>query len=258
MADLPNQFLWFELLTQNSVAATRFYGDVMGWRTDVWDGGAVPYTLLIADDDVIGGMITLPKGARKHGPLPHWLGYVGVADVDRSTEQAQRLGATMLFPPTDIPGVGRFSVMTDPQGASIALYTPRGDAPPASMAPKPGHMIWHELVTTDPDGAWTFYSGMFDWHQVEAIQTDKQGKYQMFGTGKRTLGGIITKPADMPGPSAWLYYTTVDDLDAALRRVKANGGRVLNGPMEVPGGDHVAQCMDPQGAIFALHRSRPA
>ncbi|KAF0192719.1 MAG: cfp30B: 27 kDa antigen Cfp30B [Gammaproteobacteria bacterium] len=258
MANLNNQFLWFELLTQNSARAAKFYRNVIGWRTDVWEGGAVPYTLLIADDDVIGGIITLPKGARKQGALPHWLGYVCVTDVDASTDRAQQLGASLLFPATDIPDVGRFSVINDPQGAGIALYTPLADAPSANTAPQRGRMIWHELVTTDPDAAWNFYHELFGWNRTDAIQTEQQGTYQMFGTGGRTLGGIIAKPADMPGPPAWLYYTTVDSLDAALTRVAANGGRVLNGPMEVPGGDVVAQCMDPQNAIFALHQIRPA
>jgi predicted enzyme related to lactoylglutathione lyase len=60
----------------------------------------------------------------------------------------------------------------------------------------------------------------------------------------------------MTAPPHWLYYVKVDDLDAALERVKERGGQVLNGPMDVPGGDRVAQCLDPQGAAFALHGSK--
>jgi len=63
------------------------------------------------------------------------------------------------------------------------------------------------------------------------------------------------KPVDMPAPPHWLYYAHLDDLDAALERVKRAGGQVVNGPMEVPGGDRVAQILDPQGAMFALHES---
>lgn len=258
MADFADEFLWFELLTEDSRRATRFYRDVIGWKTDVWEGGAVPYTLLIADTDVVGGMITLPKGARKQGSLPHWLGYVGVPDVDAAAANAQRLGAALLFAATDIPDVGRFAVITDPQGAAVALYTPLADAPPVNTAPRHGRVIWHELVTTDPDAAWAFYQQVFGWQKTEAIPTQDQGTYQMFGVHGRTLGGFTTKPADMPGPSVWLYYITVDALDAALKRVKTGGGRVLNGPMDVPGGDRVAQCLDPDGAVFALHEVRRA
>lgn len=253
MADFTSEFVWFELLTENASRAGKFYSHVIGWSTDVWEGGAVPYTLLQAQDGVVGGMITLPKGARKQGALPHWLGYVGVDDLDGATDKAQRLGATLLFAPTEIPDVGRFAVVTDPQGAAIALYTPLADAPPVNTTPRPGRMIWHELVTTDVDAAWTFYEALFGWHKTETIATEREGPYQMFGIRGRTLGGIVTKPAAMPGLSTWLYYTTVKDLDIALKRVKSGGGRVLNGPMEVPGGDRVAQCADMDGATFALH-----
>jgi predicted enzyme related to lactoylglutathione lyase len=77
----------------------------------------------------------------------------------------------------------------------------------------------------------------------------------MYGLGDKTMGGIYNKPAEMPGPPMWLYYTVVPDVNEAAEKVKAKGGQVLNGPMEVPGGsgDMIAQCMDPQGAPFAIH-----
>jgi predicted enzyme related to lactoylglutathione lyase len=67
---------------------------------------------------------------------------------------------------------------------------------------------------------------------------------------------MFTKPADMPMPPNWLYYIRVPNADEAVERVKALGGQVLNGPMDVPGGDRIAQCLDPQGAAFAVH-ARP-
>ena len=77
--------------------------------------------------------------------------------------------------------------------------------------------------------------------------------YHMYGRpGGPTLGGMYTRSPEMP-VSAWLLYATVPDIDAAVEAVKAGGGQLLNGPMEVPGGDRVAQCTDPQGAAFALH-----
>ena len=79
------------------------------------------------------------------------------------------------------------------------------------------------------------------------------GTYQMFGRGKGPIGGMMNKPPDMPAPPHWLYYITVDDVDAAIKRVERHGGQLLNGPMDVPGGDRVAACMDPQGGAFALH-----
>jgi hypothetical protein len=74
----------------------------------------------------------------------------------------------------------------------------------------------------------------------------------MYGQGDRTLGGMFDKSEDMPGPPSWLYYTTVDDIDRTVEKVREKGGQVLNGPMEVPGGK-IAQCLDPQGAMFAVY-----
>jgi predicted enzyme related to lactoylglutathione lyase len=115
-----------------------------------------------------------------------------------------------------------------------------------------GHFSWHELMAGDVEAAFRFYSQLFGWQKTEAIQ-GPMGTYQMYGKGGRTFGGMMTRPKDYPAPPHWLYYVKVGDLDAALGRVKAGGGQVLHGPMEVPGGTRVAQCVDPQGAAFALH-----
>jgi uncharacterized protein len=70
------------------------------------------------------------------------------------------------------------------------------------------------------------------------------------------MGGMFNKTAEMPGPPAWTHYVMVDSVDRAVDAVKARGGQVLVGPMEVPGGDWIAQCMDPQGAVFAVHAKK--
>ena len=80
------------------------------------------------------------------------------------------------------------------------------------------------------------------------------GIYQTFSRGAHQIGGMMTLPPDV-GPPSWLYYVRVADLDDALSKIEEGGGKILNGPMEVPDGDRVAQCMDPQGAAFAIHWS---
>jgi predicted enzyme related to lactoylglutathione lyase len=77
------------------------------------------------------------------------------------------------------------------------------------------------------------------------------GTYQIFSADGQMIGGMFTKPPAVPAPF-WLYYFVVDAIDAAIERVKAGGGQILNGPMEVPGGDWIIQGRDPQGAMFAL------
>jgi len=156
----------------------------------------------------------------------------------------------------DIPEVGRFAVISDPQGAAIAIFTPKGDAPGHDGMPNVGEFSWHELTTTDHERAYAFYQKLFGWDQTDAVDMGDAGVYQMYGRGGVPLGGMWTKPADLPMPPNWLYYIRVPNADEAAERVKALGGQVLNGPMDVPGGDRIAQCMDPQGAAFAVHSRR--
>jgi predicted enzyme related to lactoylglutathione lyase len=77
------------------------------------------------------------------------------------------------------------------------------------------------------------------------------GAYQIFSIGGQAVGGMMNKPPMVPVPN-WLYYINVADIDAAIDRVKTGGGQILNGPMQVPGGDWIIQGKDPQGAMFAL------
>ena len=161
------------------------------------------------------------------------------------------LGGRVYVEPQDMPTVGRFAVIADPQGANIAVYKPAQAM--ASHEAKPGEFCWSELMTTDQGGAFGFYSAVFGWEKVGEFDMGPMGTYVLFGRGEKQLGGMMTIPAGQPMPTAWLYYVDVADLDAAIGRATRMGAKVLNGPHEVPGGARVVQLMDPQGAAFALH-----
>jgi len=254
MAAHINQFVWYELATTDVAAAQAFYTDVIGWTSEPFDGANEPYIMWVTDGGPVGGLMLIPEAAKQQGAPPHWSAYIGVADVDAEAKKAEGLGATLVVPPTDIPNAGRFAVIFDPQMAAICLFQPLQEET-IMAGDLPGRFSWRELTTSDPDGAWDFYSQMFGWSKADAMDMGEMGTYQMFSTRPddcRT-GGMMQLPADAEYRSNWLYYITVADLDAALARVTALGGKVLNGPMEVPGGSRVAQCLDPQGAAFALH-----
>ena len=82
------------------------------------------------------------------------------------------------------------------------------------------------------------------------------GTYLLFSAGGQTIGGMSTKPPTAPMPF-WLYYFNVGDIDAAAKRVKAGGGKILEGPLEARGDNRIVRCTDPQGAMFALRAGRP-
>jgi predicted enzyme related to lactoylglutathione lyase len=252
MPQSHGHFAWYELMTTDTAAAKAFYGAVAGWGIQDADMPGMDYGMFTAGSTAIGGVMELPESARAAGAPPHWMGYVHVDDVDASADQAGRLGGTLYVPPTDIPEVGRFAVIADPQGASIALYKSASPAPEAAdTAMRPGHMGWHELYAADWEAVYPFYEALFGWRKDEAVPMGEMGTYQLFTPGGPAIGGMITKPPHLPVPF-WLYYIATDAIDAAKDRVTAAGGRVLYGPMEVPGGAFIVQAMDPQGAMFAL------
>ncbi len=244
-------FVWYELTTTDAQAAKAFYADVVGWGLRDASMPGAAYTLFTAGEDPVAGLMALPAEARKMGAQPLWMGYVGVDDVDAATDRLQRLGGAVYVPPTDVADVSRYSVVTDPQAATLALvkWLNPGQQPPAAPTTL-GHVGWHALSAVNWEKAFAFYGELFGWQKVDA---DVAGisTYQLFSAAGQTIGSMSTKPPAAPMPF-WLYYFNVGDIDAAVERVKAGGGKILEGPVEAPGDKRIARCTDPQGAMFAL------
>jgi uncharacterized protein len=248
------RFLWYELTTTDSEAAEVFYAKVMGWGTRDASVRGTIYTLFTIGDTPVSGLMKLPVDARKMGAKPRWIGYVGVNDVDATADRIKQLGGAVHVPPTDIPNISRFSVVADPQMATLALVKPNPWPEEPPELSNPGRVGWHELLAADSKKAFVFYSELFDWRRPDA-DIGPMGTYQLFSAAGQTIGGMFTKPPMVP-VAFWLYYFNVDDIDAAAERVKAGGGQILEGPLEVPGGRRVTRCTDPQGAMFALTGQR--
>ena len=122
--------------------------------------------------------------------------------------------------------------------------------------PQIGEFSWHELATHDQPAAFRFYEKLFGWEKTSAMDMGPGGVYQMYGRAGVPMGGMFNKPAEMPGPPSWLHYIRVDDVNRAVDVTNGRGGKIVNGPMEVPGGDWIAQGMDPQGGMFAVHAKK--
>jgi predicted enzyme related to lactoylglutathione lyase len=137
MSSPQGQFVWHDLMTTDLGAAQSVYGGVVGWGTQPWqqDGS---YTLWMAGEMPVGGCMALPAEVKAAGVPPHWLTYVGAQDVDATAAQAASLGGKVLKAPEDIPSVGRFAVLADPQGAVLCVYAPAPNLPPPSGAPSVG------------------------------------------------------------------------------------------------------------------------
>jgi predicted enzyme related to lactoylglutathione lyase len=247
----PGRFVWYDLITTDPKSAQAFYGKVVGWGAQEAPM-PFPYTLFTLDGVPIGGMTVQPDPVRQSGAPPSWMGHVAVADVDATVAKATSLGGKVLVAPTDIPNTGRSAVIADPQGAVIGIFrTAQPDTTPEPPPMMPGRPAWHELLTTDHEKAFAFYSALFGWTKDTPVDMGPMGIYQLFAAGGPAIGGMFNKPPMIPA-CFWLYYIAVSDIDAAAERVKAEGGQITNGPMEVPGGAWIYQAMDPQGAHFAL------
>jgi predicted enzyme related to lactoylglutathione lyase len=246
-AEIRGRFVWHELMTTDPQAAGAFYAKVLPWKTQ--PSGMPDYTLWVSGKTQTGGLMAQPESARQAGAPPSWLVYIGTPDVDATTAAAERLGGRVLKAAADIPNVGRFAVLSDPQGAAFAVFTP-GSAP-ASSAPSTD-FSWHELATSDLQGALAFYSELFGWVRGPAHDMGPAGTYQLIEHGGTQVGGFY-KLMDASKAPQWLTYIQVASVDKAAAAAKAAGGRVTQGPMEVPGGSRIAQILDPQGGAFAVH-----
>lgn len=242
---IRGRFVWHELVTADPPAAHRYYNDVFHWKTAHWDANP-DYTMFSTQGEHIGGSAKLEKGH------PHWLHYIGTPDLDATIEQATSLGAKVLTGATTIADDSRFAVLTDPQGALFAIYSTSKPQAEDRM-PRRGEYSWLELAATKADDALHFYSALFGWERIAAHDMGPMGMYYIIGRNGRQIAGAFDKPADMPGAPAWLGYVRVKDLQTAVSKAKAGGGKLVNGPMEVPGGDWIAQFVDPQGVEFAVH-----
>lgn len=255
MAHLHGRFAWYELATTDMESAKAFYGDVLGWGTQDVPASGPAYTLFTAGGAAVSGLMELPKEATTSGLRPSWLGYVCVDDVNAAANRIEELGGAVHVPPTEIPNVSRFSIGVDPQMATIALLKwLNGDQQQPAELDAPGRVGWHELLAADWEQAFAFYRELFGWQKAQT-DTGAVGTYQLFSAAGETIGGMYTKPAMEPVPF-WLYYFNVGDIDVAMKRVKAGGGTILTGPIEVPGRRWIARCTDPQAAIFALMGKR--
>jgi hypothetical protein len=245
--------VWYDLMSTDPAKAVAFYTKLIGWTMTPmpYEGGS--YEMWTGPRGPLGGVMQLPEEAKQMGAPPHWLMYVGTPDAAATVKQAESLGAKVYVRPRPIPGIGEFAVLADPQGAMFAIYCSDKPATDEVAPALVGEVRWHELATSDPAGAWTFYSSLFDWQKGEAHDMGPLGLYQTWGRPgwPMGIGAMYPRPKEIP-VSCWLLYVRIPDIRVAVAAVKALGGQVMMEPMEVPGGSWVAPCMDPTGAAFAL------
>ncbi|TGD42720.1 VOC family protein [Pseudotabrizicola sediminis] len=239
---------WYELTASEIPASTAFYGPVMDWQFKDSGVPGFAYTVATKGDAMTAGLMGPDT------PMPEfWMVYFAVDDCDATAARVTALGGAIHRAPEDVPGTGRFAIVTDPQGAVFGLMQPEDGQPGTaySLSMQVGHANWHELQTSDPAAALTFYTTLLGWTAGQAMDMGAEGIYQMVCLPHGDIGGLM--PLSQPGiPPHWLPIFGTDSIAAAMARIASGGGTTLHGPMEVPGGAFVCYAADPHGATFGL------
>lgn len=244
---LVGKFIWHENYSNDVDAAKKFYADLFGWEYETWEPGEADYSMVKVGEQMHAGFLGVQGGAP-----PHWLGIVQVENCDETAKQVESAGGQIYAGPLDIPEVGRFVVIGDPQGAAVGAIAPRDDAP--DTPPAEGVFVWDELQTSDVEGAKSFYGEVFGWTSAD-MDMGENSTYTMFKrAGDVDVGGAYQMSGDSPAPPHWLAYIGCDDVDATASRTTELGGMALLQPVDVPGVGRLAVLQDPQGAVFGIFK----
>lgn len=232
-------FSWVDLGTPDVAAAMPFYAGVFGWEFETESGDGPRYTICRLDADAVCGLYEGP------GTSSNWTNYVTVEDAEMVATRAREVGGHVVEEPFDVLDAGRTAVLRDPQGAVFAVWQPRGRIG-AERVNDVGCLCMNELVTTDVEAAASFYQRLFGW--TTEISAAAGGFSMIFNRGNINAA-VFAAPA---GTQAhWRPCFTVEDAEAAVRRVEELGGEQLLAPVEIGHGS-LAMVRDPQDAVFTV------
>ena len=246
----PGQFVWRDLMTTDPAGAAAFYAAVFGWTVIETDLGPLGTHRLFqeADEVGIGGIIPIPAGK---GYPSSWVSYIATPNLDRVIRRAKGGGGVVHVGAAEIPGLGRYALIEDPQGAGFGAIHLAADAPDRR---DPAAHGWDELCTTDLPAAVAFYRELFA-YETEEMPLGDAGTYTLLRAGgdgpEARKAGAMAKPEWLP-TSAWVVYFSTADIDAARARIEPQGGALLGPVTTVPGQGRVCAARDTTGALFYL------
>lgn len=243
MATGAGRFVWRELMTSDIEGAKAFYGALFGWAwAEMPMDGAHTYWIGSLGEEGVCGVMGLMGS-----PTPFWASYLRVDDVDATTARVPELGGALCLPPRDIPGVGRFSMVTDPAGAPVMLFQGANPEPPVTP-PGPSAFCWESCRSTDPERSRAFYEALVGWTSTPMMP----GMYLM-SAPEGMVADLGATPAGVP--SHWSTHVAVADLAATRAKVEALGGTILAAEVPVPGFGRMCTFQDPQGAYLSIFQA---
>ncbi|HSE80701.1 MAG TPA: VOC family protein [Gaiellaceae bacterium] len=238
------RFVWHDHLSADPEAARRFYGELLGWETEIASMGEFDYPMIKVGAQTHGGF-----GPAQGGAPAHWLGHVLVDDADDAVRRVEAAGGTVIAPAMDIPDIGRWAVGADPQGAVVSLFAAAGG--PTSGE---GVFVWDELMTTDVEAAKRYYGEVVGWDSRD-MDMGNDFVYTIFSSGGADRAGGMPIPPQAEGnPPAWMTYLGTDDIDATAEKARSLGAMIMQQPWDVPTVGRLAILVDPTGAVVGLFK----
>lgn len=245
----PGTPCWIDLATPDQDAAAEFYGGLFGWSVEADENAEETggYRVAMLKGQAIGGVMRLMQ----EGQPPAWSTYICVEDADATVAKAREAGGAVMVEPMDVLDYGRMAFLVDPTGAVVGLWQP-GRNIGAGLVNEPGALSWNELETRDPDAAKAFYGAVFGWG-FEDHEMPGMGTYTEWKLRGSTIGGMADITGRVPDevPAHWMVYFAVEDADSTVEQIKAGGGEVRFGPVDISAG-RFAMAADPWGAAFAV------
>ena len=246
----PGEPCWIDLLSSDTDAAERFYGELFGWTAESAGpeyGGYVNFSL---DGTRVAGMMGLTP---EMGPMPDaWSIYLASTDTRATLDAAVANGGGVMMAATDIPLIGVMGYATDPGGAAVGVFQATGDVAFGYDLQTVGAPGWFELFTKDFAPTVTWYEQTFGWTTSAVGDTD-EFRYSTLGAGDDQRAGVMDASAFLPPdvPAHWSVYFRVADIDATVATATKRGGKVVAPPEDTPYGK-LATLTDPNGAVFKL------
>lgn len=241
---------WADGVSTDAASGKQFYMDLMGWTAEDLpiDEHSV-YTMFRLDGRSVAGFVQMLPQMQAQGIPSHWQTYITVDDVDALAPKVTELGGTVVAEPFDVFDNGRMIALTDPTGATVALWQ-ANNHPGAEVVNKPGAMCWNELYTRDIERAEAFYGALLGW-TFEPM--DGPMTYHFIQNNGRMNGGVMVMPDDLADvPPHWLINWSVADVEAALAKLKDLGGSPRTGIEKAEGIGRFVVFSDPQGAVSVL------
>jgi hypothetical protein len=245
----PGTPCWVELATPDIEASASFYGDLLGWEVPEMPNSAElgGYRRAKLGGKDVAGVAPLMQ----EGQPPSWNTYVSVEDAKATLAKVGEAGGNVMVDAMDVMDLGTMGVFADPTGAVCGVWQP-GTFAGAQLVNEYGGFGWNELGTRDVATAKAFYGAVFGW-SFEDQEMDEMGTYTILKLGDQGVGGMLDITGRVPDevPAHWLVYFTVEDADGAVEKLKAAGGDVRFGPVDIPVG-RFAVVADPTGAVAAI------